>query len=330
MRNIVIDNIRIISTIAIVLLHCFAIYTGAWKEPQDFSPVRAYSILGLFFSSFAVPTFVFISGFLFERQIQSNTINSLSKLIVNKFKRLYFPAIVFGMLYTLLFLKIDFESLLRVFNGVAHLWFLPMLFWCFILAFILRKRVSFTFLIFLSLVLVFIGGGYLPFGVSRMFLCFAYFVFGMVCYRGEIGFNLKINYIQSLILFVITFVVYVYGNKFIKEHTDSFNLITDLAISRAFVFFRVLVGLIGCYTLYLICNKIKLNTQSNLINTFLSSSFGIYIYHQFFLQILYYKTNYPSYINPILLPWITFILVLVLSYFSTRLTVSTKLGRKIL
>lgn len=64
MRFSNIDVFRVLLTISIVILHCFAIYTSAWKEPQDFSPVGVYSIIGLFFSSFTVPSFVFISGFL--------------------------------------------------------------------------------------------------------------------------------------------------------------------------------------------------------------------------------------------------------------------------
>lgn len=205
-----------------------------------------------------------------------------------------------------------------------------MLYWCFILAFILRKRVRFTFLILLSLTLVFIGGGYLPFGISRMFLCFAYFVFGMACFRGKIVSKLNFGCIQALVLFAITFIGYCYGRKFIIEYTGSCNLIVGLVISRVFMFFRVLCGLIGCYTLYLICNKVKLNTDSYLIKAFLSSSFGIYVYHQFFLQILYYKTSFTSYVAPQLLPWISFVVTMLLSYGLTKITISTKIGRNIL
>jgi peptidoglycan/LPS O-acetylase OafA/YrhL len=58
--------------------------------------------------------------------------------------------------------------------------------------------------------------------------------------------------------------------------------------------------------------------------------FGIYLFQQFILQILYYKTTLSSLIGPYWLPWIGLIVTLILSYLLTKLSLKTKIGRKLM
>ena len=55
--------------------------------------------------------------------------------------------------------------------------------------------------------------------------------------------------------------------------------------------------------------------------------YGIYIIHQFILMLFYYNTPITDIINPIVLPWIAFIVTLLLSIVMTAMLLRTKIGR---
>ena len=55
--------------------------------------------------------------------------------------------------------------------------------------------------------------------------------------------------------------------------------------------------------------------------------YGVYIYQQFILQILYYKTSLPLQVNIYWLPWIASFITLVLSVLLCHLTLKFKWGR---
>ena len=60
------------------------------------------------------------------------------------------------------------------------------------------------------------------------------------------------------------------------------------------------------------------------------NSMGIYIFQQFVLMILYYKTDLPLYIGPYLLPWVGIIVTLLISLALSVLLRKTKIGRSII
>ena len=56
-------------------------------------------------------------------------------LLWGKFKRLMIPCMAFSLLYIILFGNISQpiqKTMYGLLNGVGHMWFLPMLFWCFV------------------------------------------------------------------------------------------------------------------------------------------------------------------------------------------------------
>ena len=55
--------------------------------------------------------------------------------------------------------------------------------------------------------------------------------------------------------------------------------------------------------------------------------YGVYIYHQFILMYLYYKTDLISIVPNALFPWLGFAITLVLSLIFCFLTLRTRLGR---
>lgn len=61
-----------------------------------------------------------------------------------------------------------------------------------------------------------------------------------------------------------------------------------------------------------------------------TTCFGIYLFQQFILQILYYKTSLPTIVGPYWLPWIGLAITLVTSYILTKLSLKTNIGRQLM
>jgi hypothetical protein len=55
--------------------------------------------------------------------------------------------------------------------------------------------------------------------------------------------------------------------------------------------------------------------------------FGIYLFQQFILLLLYYKTNVPVEVGPYWLPWCGFVITVIISFILSALFLKTKAGR---
>ena len=154
-----VDINRVLSILLIVILHSLAFYTGAWAAPDDFQSVGLYKYLGKLCGSVAVPSFVFISGFLFRSQITTKK-QDFASLIKKKAKRLLLPSVIFSILYVLLFNEEIFSlsSLFDILNGAGHLWFLPMLFCSFCASFYLFRLPN-KYSLLIAALLPLLGGG---------------------------------------------------------------------------------------------------------------------------------------------------------------------------
>lgn len=146
-KKIRLDEVTLIRPVLIVLLvfyHAFAIYSGAWAPIEGFPEVPVYWWLDKLSYAFMLEMFVFISGYVFGFQVRTkgNMKLQAKALFWSKFKRLMIPCIVFSLLYILLFGKIAQPvqiTLYSLLNGVGHMWFLPMLFWCFVGIWLIEK-----------------------------------------------------------------------------------------------------------------------------------------------------------------------------------------------
>jgi hypothetical protein len=58
-----------------------------------------------------------------------------------------------------------------------------------------------------------------------------------------------------------------------------------------------------------------------------SCCFGIYLFQEFILKVLYYKTNFPTHVGPYWLPWCGFTIALIISYIFSYLFLKTKTGK---
>lgn len=84
------------------------------------------------------------------------------------------------------------------------------------------------------------------------------------------------------------------------------------------------------YLLYRIANipKIQNKIDENRLLIKLSSyCYGVYIFQQFILKFLYYKSDMAQCINPYALPWVATVVTIALSLILTDLSLRTKVGR---
>lgn len=136
--NIVI--LRTFAIMAVVCYHCYCPWMSSWNW-YDCPARNLYSFIFETILIGRMPLFVFVSGYLFSYlYISRGKYHKFSEFIENKFKRLLVPCIVFtGVLCVCL--QINY---IHVFiYGGYHLWFLKMLFLCFITCWIIAKHVNY-------------------------------------------------------------------------------------------------------------------------------------------------------------------------------------------
>lgn len=322
--------IRPILILCIVIGHAFAIYTGStsWPMPLGYNEIHVYSWINPVFISFQLQAFVFVSGYVFAFQEKIKII-STKVFIIKKIKRIIVPSICFGILYYYIIQypetnKTGFDLVLYILNGVGHLWFLPMLFWCYVGMKIFYKYLKTPSIIVLGILLIIsIFSSFFPdyLRLSTFLSYFVYFVLGAWIYRYK-DYILK-NYAYNKYIVILWLIVVV------------------LCLIKVVVFYSC----IEYRTLYLILNKILLGILGSVVlflsvNAFLDKHtlcmnklnwkgyMGVYIYHQFILKYFYYHTNVV--LGNYWLPFCGLLITVVLSVLLVQLTLKFKWGRFLL
>lgn len=336
--------IRPIIIVLLVLMHSFTMFRGGktWPLPEGIHPVGVYSELARFTFGFLLEAFVFISGYLFSSQLQYNNI-SLFSIIKKKAHRLLLPSIVFGVLYCLLILGDGGTTLqsfvYNVLNGSGHLWFLPMLFWCFIFGFVIanakvKEEYKFAFCLLCTMVSGVLG--FLPFQLGKVCYYLFFFILGMSIYQKK----QKLQQWLSLEKVVLLIVAYIFCYVFLSMFKEDLLLLSPSSlfgkIGRSMLFqcstlIYSTVGLMSlfCAVLYWLNKHPSWQPSSIWVNANMLC-FGVYIYHQFILKYLYYKTSFPSYVDTYALPWLGFGVSLLISMLLTWITRKGRVGHFVL
>lgn len=316
------DLCRVYATISIVVTHSFAPYSGAWPIPVE--SVYAYKCIGIFAVVFTLCLFVFISGYVYSYQESVKPHIDKRWLIWKKFKRLIIPCLFWGGLYVLLFGEeiTSLKGIFAYFSGVGHLWFLPMLFWVFMFFLSIQsKKQGKKLLIPLFLVSI-ITPNIMSLGVLSALYYLVWFYLGYLIFKNrETIPSIPRTYIALLSLaLIIIFVSYV-------EVRPILNTLRDMGVIYKF-FFQIAehsilfpVVLVGVAIVYLISLRIKRHngvsgnetSKSFYIVKLISQySMGIYIFHDFVLEILYRYTDFLCSMQ-LYAPWLAFVLSITLS-----------------
>lgn len=310
--------------------HSFAPYSGSWDVLPNMEDVVFYKYISPFTHFISMPALIFISGYLFGHSWHRAKHQTFKEFIIKKFKRLIIPSIIFSGFYYFLFYDTT-QSFSRIgysiINGCGHLWFLPMLFWCFFLTFLLNKlNISHRTVISILIIVSILPIPTLPFRLSSTCSYLIYFYVGSVLQMGG-GIDLKHCALWLAILTVFYFVLqFIYPEITLAPKSSIFGKAIYLfAINVT----KMLLGFAGIGIAF-IATRMFLQTNRALpvyIITLSTYCYGVYIFHQFMLKCMYYNMPLAEYIHPSVLPWVAFTVTLLLSLTATALLLRTKAGR---
>ena len=322
----------------LVVLHSFTKIGEGGGNFQDYQLAGAYQWFVWLISGFRIETIALVAGYVFS--YQSHDLGRSYKFwpfVWKKFKRLIIPMVVFGVIYYFcFFFNADTfttkEFLLKVFSGCGHLWFLPMLFWCFIAIWIIDhyKWDSWILLVLLAIVSI-VPSPKLPLGFSRLphFIFYVYGGYYLWTKRDSL-FKHCLTWKCIIFLWITYIVLVIFSHTvlvFDFSQMVSYQKLVALLITN---FVRLLIAFVGIVALYLTVCKFTTKKEFSPKRWVVSASdncYGVYVYHQFILVWLYFYTPLVSLLPPLVVPWVGLAITLPVSLFATRLTLKTKTGR---
>lgn len=231
----------------------------------------------------AVAMFLFISGFLFVHQLRRNRYDSYTALAGNKALHILIPYTVFTAFLMVHSGSFNLVDLLH--GGFWHLWFLPMLFCCFVLYFPLysfiqkskNQEIYELILLILSYAasFIYINPEYAFIGFDNMLRWSFYFVLGMLIAAHYNAFD---KLFQCYKLWIPSIALWGLNSILSDTPYRTYTWNNTLAVGLAII------------SLFWLSTKIKTIGKSTdrIILAFASGSMGVYIIHYF---ILIYSTS---------------------------------------
>lgn len=328
--------IRPLVIFLLVVFHCLCIYSGNWDSIDSIKNVPSYYWMANLIIGFQLQTMALVSGYIFA--FQNTTLKKeykLTSLLHKKAERLLIPCYIFSLIYFFMILA-PFNNyswsnfLFIISNGAGHLWFLPMLFWCFVCLWIIHHYQPNRFWTFIILsVLSILPIPSLPFGLTSMphFVFYAYTGYCLWIYRERV--LEKFLKKKWIVFFIVAYLVLLYLNCSLKHFgAEGYELpLYAKILTQVLKYFIVFTGISA---LYLIVCLYTINPHFKPANWVIQSSkicYGVYIFHQFILKYLYYQTPLPEYAGSYWLPWIALSIALPLSIILSILFLRTKFGR---
>ena len=210
------------------------------------------------------------------------------------------------------------------------MWFLPMLFWCFPLLYVLLKIGSFKIRFAIALLLAIAPTLPLPLQIGTALTYLFYFLLGYELYRNVEKIK-NTNLILVWSLFLISFVGLTILKSEIVDCITGNSIVSKLLRLSTTNLATILYSTFGVVAMLI--TAIKYTSSKPLPHRVIkmgSYCFGVYIFQQFILQIVYYHTSLPLYLGNELLPWIGFMGTLVLSLILSYIVRSTRIGRNLI
>lgn len=254
-------------------------------------------------------------------------------MIINKLKRLILPSIIFSIMYFVLFYEYKGigDMVYSIINGCGHMWYLPMLFWCFVFGWLLEQAKikdgwKLAFLIALNLFNMIS----LPLRISTAFTYLVYFYGGYVVYKHSEKIKALITsqkLVVSWLVFVVMFVI-CRPMRDVLVSNDSCSIVMKVLLVVGNHTCQLLYALSGLIAFYgTAVYFIQRHQLSEATKKIAACCFGIYLFQQFVLQMLYYKTDFPLWVGPYWLPWCGTVIALVVSYLFSYFLLKTKTGK---
>lgn len=331
------DVCRAIATLGVVATHSFAPYTGSWDIPVD--NIYLYKCIGLFSNVFNLSLFVFISGYVLSYQESIRPqMDSVKEVVRKKIKRLLIPSLFWGGLYSLLFGICIFspKGLFEFISGVGHLWFLPMLFWVFVMFSFLKKANMGVVIIIPIALLSIVVPNVMSLGILSAFHYLIWFVIGYYTFIYVV--KIKV-FPRKLLIPISLFLIILFLSC--VEVGDYINGLREMGVLYKFIYQIVAhsisfpIAIAGISFVYLM--SLWLTTIidfsdsrsgiSKIVMLMSKYSMGIYIFHDFIIEGLYRKTDFLSLFYSYS-PWIVFVCSILISVVLAKMVLRIPYLRK--
>lgn len=366
MKKTLLYEISVIRPLVIFLLvvyHSLCVFTGGWTPPQGVPDNAVYWWLGRLISGFRIETIAFVGGYVFCYQcVEAGRRTNVLPFLWKKFKRLIIPCFVFGIIYYAIFCYRPerfrlYVAFWRVANGISHLWFLPMLFWCFSACWLIDRLLDWlsrrhgAWLPWVGWLLLVVLAGVsllrvtgLRMGLSRAPYFLFYFYLGywlrhvlFVQRRGVqwgwgVAAVLWVLYLLFLLLHLQTTHLRLPGFGFDCPHWLRG---CSRVVLRLLALGHTVCGLLALYatvSLWLWRHRAPGSQPSAWLRECSRLCYGVYVLHMFFLQWFYYYSPMPAWFceteaGAWLLPWCALALTMAASTLGTWLLLKTRTGR---
>ena len=330
-RNEQKEYIRTFSIIAVVAIH--TAYTAILQFGDTISTTIVYRcIMNLMW--WAVPCFLMLSGSLLLNQ---NKEISLKKLFKKYIARMLIVLFIFGMIFSWMELFFDSHELFSIRqieqafinvisgNSWAHMWYIYCLIGLYLLLplwKIVADNASDKILIYI-LVVLFICNSCMQltkiFGVKLGFYNHIktiypfWFLMGAAWNRGLLNeirkYSSVVVSVVSILLILITILTEVYNFPF----KIFFGYDSILVVIQSIVIFSIIINI-----------KIKSNIIRKIVLEIADKSFGIYIVHMFFVNVIYNSAGLNPFVLKISAVGVLFLLVIVNLFLSYIVTLIMK------
>lgn len=318
-----ISILRSFCIIIVVFFHCYGMmYAGHFPEMVSIYE-RLYFIPNqCVFINIAMPMFIFVSGYLFQYLLMKGKYQTWSGLLKKKGLRILLPYFVFGLLFMATTSDWHPWNLLK--GGYWHLWFLPMLFWSFILEYGIYK-ISLNVCAEIVILLISLVGEHFAKYLPVWSDWFYWFYLGVLLCKyqsslfGAKNSNKDVFYI--FFLFVSITILVLFPVEYGKDVSTWYSKLK----------------LTGCViSIFYFMNKVdwsKFKITSHIVE-FSTYSFGIYIWHNWVALMLISKTSQTLFGLPelaanhvVLFPLCFSLITLFISWILSWCMMKTKIGK---
>lgn len=165
----------------------------------------------------------------------------------------------------------------------------------------------------------------LPLGLGAVLNYYLFFYLGFMLSLGRVKMP-QVSVLSPATLFLVAFC----ASMFIKNNLETTTFMEKGLRFGLSGLVNIVISVTGVYLLYRIANipAIQSKIDGNKLLIRLSGyCYGVYIFQQFILKFLYYKTDMAHCIDPYALPWVAIAVTIALSLILTDLSLRTKAGR---
>lgn len=212
--------IKAILMILVIFGHSIDFWSGNWFTCNPIIPSMFLNVLQKWINSFHIYAFTIISGFIFAFLMKKKHYNCFKKFLNNKVRRLlipyFFAALLWVMPISQLFYHLNIFEIIEKYLlciDPAQLWFLWMLFWCFVIHWFLYPYISKNIFYGLSISIICFCIGFVGIRtIDNIFCIFTslmyipFFIFGIYLYEIK-----DFRYIFSKIPFFFIFIVNIFA-----------------------------------------------------------------------------------------------------------------------